>query len=135
MGTWGRAAAIGLCVSTAPLGLRQGGGQGPIEQLTTATPEFCQHLSTRLLQAERETAPPEPVLALAGEGRAMCDQGEIRQGVHRLRRAMHLLMEREGASWTPSGSQDGWRQPADGAGTGAGAARIIDLPPTETSRR
>ena len=134
MGTWGRAAAIGICVSTAPLGqvgFRQGGGQGPVEQLTTATPEFCEHLASRLLGAGRADWPPKPVLALAGEGRMMCEHGEVRRGVHRLRRAMHLLLEGDGASWLPYQPKDDWRQPADGAG----AARIIDRPPTETSRR
>ena len=134
MGTWGRAVAVGLCVSSAPFGQLapvQGGEQGPVEQLTTATPEFCQHLTSRLMQAERDHAPPGPVVALADEGRLMCDHGEVRRGVHRLRRAMRLLMEGERENLHHSQGQEDWRQPGDGAG----AARIIDLPPAETSRR
>lgn len=96
MGSWGRAAAIGLFVSSAPvgqLGLPSRDGQGPVEQLTTDTPEFCHHLLKRLQQAEQAHPPSPTVLALSDEGRMMCDHGEVRRGVHRLRRALRMVME------------------------------------------
>ncbi len=98
MGPWGRAAAIGLVATSAPLGqigLPQSWQDGRVERLTTDTPEFCHHLSSRLTEAERITPPPQAVQTLADEGRMMCDHGEVRRGVHRLRRAFRLLMNEE----------------------------------------
>ncbi len=98
MGSWGRAAAIGLFVTSAPLGqfgLPAHGEDGPVERLTTDTPEFCQHLVGRLEQAEQAKPTSQAVLTLAGEGRRMCDHGEARRGVHRLRRAMRMLMDEQ----------------------------------------
>lgn len=98
MGSWGRAAAIGLVVTSAPLAQLGPSRewQGPAERLTTDTPEFCHHLLKRLEQAEQAHPPSPVVLALSGEGRMMCDHGEVRRGVHRLRRAMRMVMEAQG---------------------------------------
>lgn len=68
-------------------------GQAPGERLTTETAEYCAHLGERLREAERGRPAPREVVRLADEGRLMCDHGEPRRGILRLRRAMQIMME------------------------------------------
>ena len=85
-------AVIGSCVALGPLGVPIVDGQTPVEQVTTDTPEYCLHLLERLRQIERGRPPSQDVAFLSDEGRRMCDHGQIRAGITRLRRAMQIML-------------------------------------------
>jgi hypothetical protein len=70
------------------------------ESVTTDTPEYCLHLRDLLsgqLQALRRQ-PSTDVIYLSREGQLMCDQGQVRAGILRLRRALVLMRADSGAS-------------------------------------
>jgi hypothetical protein len=79
-------------VALGPLGVPIVDGQTPVEQVTTDTPEYCLHLLERLRQIERGRPPSQDVAFLSDEGRRMCDHGQIRAGITRLRRAMQIML-------------------------------------------
>ncbi|MBN9564119.1 MAG: hypothetical protein J0H14_25835 [Alphaproteobacteria bacterium] len=85
-------ALLGSCVALGPLGMPLVNGQTPIEQVTTDTPEYCLHLLQRLRQIEQNRPPPKDVSYLSDEGKLMCDHGQIRAGITRLRRAMQIML-------------------------------------------
>lgn len=61
--------------------------QGPVIVLTD-TAEYCDQLQHRI----QERAPwPSEVKRLYTEGRQMCDHGDIRVGINRLRQALRIL--------------------------------------------
>jgi hypothetical protein len=70
-----------------------GAGQPAPFVLTTDTPEYCRHLGDLLSRTLRATpAPPPPdAVDLSSDGRRMCDEGKIRGGILRLRRALVLM--------------------------------------------
>ena len=63
----------------------------PSFALTTDTPAYCSQLVRQV--AERHS-PLNDVQRLLAEGREMCENGEIRGGIRRLRRALVLLHHR-----------------------------------------
>ncbi len=69
-------------------------GQSPPQRVTTDTPEFCLQLLDRVSELVRisEAPPPEEVTLLSSEGRKMCDQGQTRGGILRLRRALLMML-------------------------------------------
>ncbi len=85
-------AVLGSCVALGPLGVPIVDGQTPVEQVTTDTPEYCLHLLERLHEVERGQPPSQDVAFLSNEGKLMCDHGEIRAGITRLRRAMQIML-------------------------------------------
>lgn len=85
-------AVLGSCVALGPLGVPLVDGQTAIDQITTDTPEYCLHLLERLHEAEHGRPPPQRVALLADEGRLMCDHGQTRPGILRLRRAMQIML-------------------------------------------
>lgn len=56
--------------------------------LSTDTPQYCAGLVKQV--SERHSAVAD-VQRLLAEGREMCDRGEIRGGIRRLRRALVML--------------------------------------------
>jgi len=74
------------------------GAQAPAE-ITSDTPEYCLHLLDRVsaLVNVAPAPPPQEVTALSAEGQRMCDHGQIRGGIMRLRHAL-LLMQQHGAN-------------------------------------
>lgn len=70
-------------------------GQGTPAQVTTDTPQYCLHLLDEVsAQVRISAAPPlDAVTRLSSEGQRMCDQGQTRGGIMRLRRALVLLRE------------------------------------------
>ena len=91
-----RTASLALIVGGALglFGVPDVAGQATAERLTTDTAEYCAHLVDRLRQVEHDrghAASPE-VVALSDEGQLMCDHGETRRGILRLRRAMRLML-------------------------------------------
>jgi hypothetical protein len=93
------ARTICLGVATAWLGAMPVVGQPPPPQLVTSdTPEYCLHLMDRVSEMVRAAGspPPREVTFLSGEGQRMCDQGQTRGGIMRLRRALVLMMHQNG---------------------------------------
>ena len=83
--------SLGLAVMPLPAA-----GQSAPPQVTTDTPQYCLLLLDRVSELVRiNTHPPEEVTNLSTEGQRMCDQGQTRGGIMRLRRALSLL--RQGA--------------------------------------
>jgi hypothetical protein len=87
-------AILATCAAALPLGAPVVDGQTVPERLIPDTPEYCVHLRERIRDAIRQhSRPPASEGAhLSGEGELMCDRGETRGGILRLRRAMHILM-------------------------------------------
>lgn len=69
-------------------------GQSPPQRVTSDTPEYCLHLLDRVSELVRiaSAPPPQEVTSLSSEGQRMCDQGQTRGGILRLRRALMLMM-------------------------------------------
>lgn len=72
--------------------------QVPME-VTTDTPEYCQRLADRVhdLVRDAEAKPPREVADLSVEGQKMCEQGQTRGGILRLRQAI-LIMKHDDPS-------------------------------------
>lgn len=67
------------------------------EPVISDTPQYCLQLLDRVSRLVR-LAPgpaPEEVASLSTEGRRMCDQGQVRGGILRLRRALMLMRKQE----------------------------------------
>jgi hypothetical protein len=81
--------AIACGPSDGPVRLIQA---GPME-ITTDTPEYCQQLLRRTHELLRLAHAPVPheVGDLTYEGRRMCDHGQTRGGILRLRKALMLM--------------------------------------------
>src|SRR5215472_14182053 len=73
-------------------------GEAPPQEVTTDTPAYCLRLLDQVGELVRNTAspPPQEVTFLSSEGQRMCDQGQTRGGIMRLRRALLLMHQREG---------------------------------------
>jgi hypothetical protein len=69
-------------------------GQSPPQQVISDTPEYCLQLLDRVSELVRvaPAPPPQEVSSLSSEGQRMCDQGQTRGGILRLRRALMLMM-------------------------------------------
>jgi hypothetical protein len=69
-------------------------GQSPAPRVTSDTPEYCLELLDRVSELVRlaDAPPPQDVTRLSSEGQKMCDQGQTRGGILRLRRALMLMM-------------------------------------------
>ena len=66
-------------------------------QVMTDTPQYCDQLLSRLdamvhLLAE---TPSAEITSLSDEGRKLCEQGQARSGIARVRRALVLLKRQE----------------------------------------
>lgn len=73
-------------------------GQSPPQQVTSDTPQYCLHLLDRVSEMVRSagTPPPHEVAYLSNEGQRMCDQGQTRGGILRLRQALMLMLHQSG---------------------------------------
>ena len=69
-------------------------GQPAPAQVITDTPQYCLELLDRVSEMVRvaPAPPPAEVTHLSTEGQRMCDQGQTRGGILRLRRAIMLMM-------------------------------------------
>lgn len=70
-------------------------------EVTTDTPEYCTHLFDRVSELVRLATVPVPheVNDLTGEGQRMCDHGQTRGGIMRLRSALMLMEKSNGAAY------------------------------------
>jgi hypothetical protein len=83
--------SVGLGLEVMPLPVA---GQGAPQRVTTDTPEYCLQLLDRISELARNTDhPPQEATDLSAEGQRMCDQGQTRGGILRLRRALMLLRQ------------------------------------------
>jgi hypothetical protein len=78
------------------LGLGAAGAQNMLVQstpmeVTTDTVEYCDQLVATALRQETRQPVPQEARLLSEEGRQMCDQGKVRGGILRLRRALLLM--------------------------------------------
>ncbi|MDR3530842.1 MAG: hypothetical protein P4L90_09850 [Rhodopila sp.] len=73
---------------------------GPME-VTSDTPEYCLQLLDRVSDLVRlaTTAVPREVSVLTTEGQRMCDHGQTRGGIMRLRRALLLMEGGDGSAY------------------------------------
>lgn len=87
----GLAAGIGIIAAAVMLPRP---AHSPPVVVTSDTEAFCQHLSAKLRDLVRVAPrPPEAeVLTLGAEGRHLCQVGEVRGGILRLRRGVMLMM-------------------------------------------
>jgi hypothetical protein len=89
--------ALAPCVwfvtAGGPVAAQQAGDPDTLE-VTTDTLEYCQYLHTRVDSQVHlaSTPPPREVTDLSAEGERMCEHGQTRGGIMRLRRALLLLM-------------------------------------------
>ncbi|HSZ88134.1 MAG TPA: hypothetical protein VK822_02040 [Acetobacteraceae bacterium] len=91
------ARTLSLGAATVWLGTVPVASQSPApQQVTSDTPEYCLHLLDRVSQMVRVAGspPPQEVTFLSSEGQRMCDQGQTRGGILRLRRALMLMIHR-----------------------------------------
>jgi hypothetical protein len=94
MGPIARTASIGAVAVW--LGAMPVASQAPPQEVTSDTPQYCLHLLDRVSEMVRiaQTPPPREVTFLSSEGRGMCEQGQTRGGILRLRRALVMMMHR-----------------------------------------
>ena len=68
----------------------------PPARVTSDSPEFCAQLAGEVRDEERTRLParvPADARALGREGQKMCEEGHVRPGILRLRRALQILKE------------------------------------------
>ncbi|HEX2942937.1 MAG TPA: hypothetical protein VHO91_17935 [Rhodopila sp.] len=72
----------------------------PVE-VTSDTREYCQHLLDRISDMVRLSAAPIPpeVTTLSTEGERLCDHGQPKGGILRLRRALMIMEQGNGAAY------------------------------------
>ncbi len=70
----------------------------PATRVTTDTSDYCVQLRLMVEDVVRHATIPPPwgVATLTEEGQRMCDDGQIRGGITRLRRALMMLRKAEG---------------------------------------
>jgi hypothetical protein len=88
--------AMLLAVQPAPVSGQPAdvGAAAPVP-LTTDTMEYCLHLADvvgRMTRAAARQTPSE-VGDLSSEGQRMCDEGQVRGGILRLRRAVTIMQQ------------------------------------------
>jgi hypothetical protein len=86
-------------ISAASVSAQDRIAQADPMQVTTDTPEYCRKLLNRIGEVVRLATQPVPRNAadLTTEGQRMCDHGQTRGGIMRLRSAL-MLMEKGGGS-------------------------------------
>lgn len=89
-------AGLLLCASTW-MAVSTPSQQPAPQQVTTDTPHYCLVLLDRVSELVRGLAapPPQEVTNLSAAGQQMCDRGQTRGGIMRLREALVLLQARE----------------------------------------
>jgi hypothetical protein len=90
-----------LLILGAPVSAQMSASGSPPMQITTDTPEYCQKLLSRITDLIRLATAPVPHQAtdLTAEGRRMCDHGQTRGGIMRLRSALMIMEKDEGPAY------------------------------------
>jgi len=88
----GSAMFLAAVALAAVAGTLHAGAQPAPLEVTTDTAAYCQRLSTQVGDRVKTLDPPPPeVVRLSGEGEKLCDEGQVRGGIQRLRRAWLLI--------------------------------------------
>jgi phosphohistidine phosphatase SixA len=99
MPTSSRFLGLAAVLSLLPLmSLPPAGAQSTALDVTSDTTEYCERLAaqvTNLVHVSHRPAPAE-VADLSAEGSRMCDLGQTRAGIMRLRRAWMLMKQPDG---------------------------------------
>jgi hypothetical protein len=87
--------------SGAPVITQVGSAGTPPMEITTDTPEYCQKLLRRIGELVRLATAPVPHEAsdLTTEGQKMCDHGQTRMGIMRLRSALMIMEKDDGPAY------------------------------------
>jgi hypothetical protein len=90
-----------LLVSGAPVSAQVNPTVSQPMEITTDTPEYCQKLLRRITELVRLATAPVPHEAsdLTTEGEKMCDHGQTRMGIMRLRSALMMMEKDDGAAY------------------------------------
>jgi hypothetical protein len=90
-----------LLISAASVSAQVRIAQGGPMEITTDTPEYCQKLLNRIGELVRlATAPvPRDATDLTAQGQRMCDHGQTRGGIMRLRTALMLMEKGSGPAY------------------------------------
>ena len=93
MGAW-------LSMFAVPALAQDASADSPME-VTTDTPEYCQELLHRIGDLVRLASTPVPreVTDLTSEGRRMCDHGQTRSGIMRVRSALMMMEKGNGTAY------------------------------------
>lgn len=85
-------ARLGLVIGVMLAG-RGALAQGRPAEVTSDTPEYCAELAGRIRAMEQRTREPLPraLQDLSDEGQRLCDHGQTRNGITRLRRVLLIL--------------------------------------------
>lgn len=85
-------------------GTAAGAATSNAEAVTTEDGRYCAHLQAKLAQVEQDALQPplQEAVSLSAEGTRLCEEGNVRGGIRRLRRALVLLMHAQNAA--PDGS-------------------------------
>ena len=88
---------VALCLALT-LAAHTAAAQNNAAEITSDTPEYCLHLFDLVSALVRQSVqpPPHEVADLSSEGQRMCDHGQTRGGIMRLRRAL-VLMQQSGS--------------------------------------
>lgn len=76
------------------------GGSTNAEAVTTEDGRYCAHLQAKVAQVEQDTLQPplQEAVSLSAEGTRLCEEGNVRGGIRRLRRALVLMMHAQNAA-------------------------------------
>jgi hypothetical protein len=87
LGTW-------FAITGRRLAAQQTRDSAPLE-VTTDTQEYCLYLQERVQNLVRvaSSPPPREATQLSTEGQRMCEHGQTRGGIMRLRRALMLISQ------------------------------------------
>jgi hypothetical protein len=94
-----RIVLVGLLLAIGPEVAPKVAAQPAPQRIISDTPEYCFRLFDRLSELLRamHMPPPADVIFLSSEGQRMCDHGQTRGGIMRLRRALMLLAQHNAA--------------------------------------
>ena len=90
-----------LLLAGLPVSAQMGANGSPPMEVTSDTPEYCQKLLRKITELVKLASVPVPHEAsdLTVEGERMCDHGQTRMGIMRLRSALMLMEKDDGPAY------------------------------------
>jgi hypothetical protein len=92
---------VWVLIPGVPVSAQVSSSGTPPMEITTDTPEYCQKLLRRITEMVRLARAPVPNEAndLTSEGQKMCDHGQTRMGIMRLRSALMIMEKDDGPAY------------------------------------